>query len=1029
MENLTGLESNLAWIWVIEALASFKEVGPSLLHDLVDTAPELPDDLGKNTNEMVALKCLEGLFAPVCANTSEAPSVQDSKVRFDLSESCEDVLQRILQGTSVSNLGVTRSQLSKWDIQPFIKHKRACMSKCALEKLKYAILDGIHPYADFLGEKSGLAVTKGGDRVRVGDSNCDSVSSRPSQSCADGQNVRVGGNSYPLILENRNNQFEENLHNGDMLPSKRTRFDSATEVMARDFNENSNNVNNSGVQHMNFKRVKQYASSVQQFMEQNKVPLHGQKVLKDSFDTNFVVTERGLDSEENNQTNMEEGGILEDGYGKFTVSRSQQNNNGVFQKKQLVSPHISSVIFKDTGREEAHHFVNAGKSVSEHSAKPDGTCHFMELNSVPLLARQLLEDASERDALITENGHCSEENWRANVEEGGISEDGCNECTGSKRSQQSNNDEFQKNQPEIPYNAPLIPEDTNKDESHQSIGEPNGVNEHSQETDGAHHSMEQNSAQIHGREPLKDPSVGIGLVTESRHDLGGNLMESVEECRVQGDGCNDYNSSKNFELRNNDEFHRKQVGIPHNAPIMPQETSQAEAHQYLSVDEAQGVGKHCAETSGVPSNGVLCSAEESNRGFEHDLQLEGPSHASHDGSVEAKECMNGSGEVKSIDSDGYHNETIDVATKKREFLNSQSTTNLDSAMTDSMGVHLCMKCSEVSQLLVCSIDNCPLVVHEKCLSSSAIFDDKGNFYCPFCSYSLAITEYLEAKKESSLVKKKLEAFIHGSDYKQKESTDRSNKGRHRLTVGNEEEDLIGKNHENVHLGEREDNKGNHNEINVHGVNYPQCHKVIVDNQQVKLSASCNNVDLKCIEKRVTVISGMLHGPAGQEEGKGKVVQEFPSVRSFKEQQNHVPGDCDNGSSENTDSFLVVQRQGDSGIQQKVLKHVTDAPEEDVYEFDGEGHSEDDSELGKYFLGVRKRNKHCAYWATNLPKKKKWTDAEEKTLKEGVQIYAGGNERKIPWKTILEFGESVFQEGRTPVDLKDKWRNMSKGTSK
>lgn len=31
---------------------------------------------------------------------------------------------------------------------------------------------------------------------------------------------------------------------------------------------------------------------------------------------------------------------------------------------------------------------------------------------------------------------------------------------------------------------------------------------------------------------------------------------------------------------------------------------------------------------------------------------------------------------------------------------------------------------------------------------------------------------------------------------------------------------------------------------------------------------------------------------------------------------------------------------------------------------------------------------------------------------------------MPWVKILEFGSHVFDNTRTPVDLKDKWRNIT-----
>ncbi|PRQ34801.1 putative transcription factor MYB-HB-like family [Rosa chinensis] len=53
------------------------------------------------------------------------------------------------------------------------------------------------------------------------------------------------------------------------------------------------------------------------------------------------------------------------------------------------------------------------------------------------------------------------------------------------------------------------------------------------------------------------------------------------------------------------------------------------------------------------------------------------------------------------------------------------------------------------------------------------------------------------------------------------------------------------------------------------------------------------------------------------------------------------------------------------------------------------------------------------------KVKRWSLHEEDTLRTGVQKYGRGN-----WKLILDAYRDVFVE-RTEVDLKDKWRNMTK----
>ncbi|KAL8166231.1 hypothetical protein V2J09_007730 [Rumex salicifolius] len=51
--------------------------------------------------------------------------------------------------------------------------------------------------------------------------------------------------------------------------------------------------------------------------------------------------------------------------------------------------------------------------------------------------------------------------------------------------------------------------------------------------------------------------------------------------------------------------------------------------------------------------------------------------------------------------------------------------------------------------------------------------------------------------------------------------------------------------------------------------------------------------------------------------------------------------------------------------------------------------------------------------------RKWTILEEDTLRKGVQEFGRGN-----WKAIMMEYHDVFEE-RTEVDLKDKWRNMSR----
>lgn len=54
----------------------------------------------------------------------------------------------------------------------------------------------------------------------------------------------------------------------------------------------------------------------------------------------------------------------------------------------------------------------------------------------------------------------------------------------------------------------------------------------------------------------------------------------------------------------------------------------------------------------------------------------------------------------------------------------------------------------------------------------------------------------------------------------------------------------------------------------------------------------------------------------------------------------------------------------------------------------------------------------------------WSADEENFLRRGVEKYGIGK-----WKKILTDGNDVFSSHRTNVDLKDKWTNLSKNTSR
>lgn len=63
------------------------------MSDLLQVVPAFPYVLGSNAKEIIAFRCLEGLFSSSNGITGDG----GPKVAFDLSETCCSVLERILQ--------------------------------------------------------------------------------------------------------------------------------------------------------------------------------------------------------------------------------------------------------------------------------------------------------------------------------------------------------------------------------------------------------------------------------------------------------------------------------------------------------------------------------------------------------------------------------------------------------------------------------------------------------------------------------------------------------------------------------------------------------------------------------------------------------------------------------------------------------------------------------------------------------------------------------------------------------------------
>lgn len=273
---------------------------------------------------------------------------------------------------------------------------------------------------------------------------------------------------------------------------------------------------------------------------------------------------------------------------------------------------------------------------------------------------------------------------------------------------------------------------------------------------------------------------------------------------------------------------------------MPQGTNAGRGVKNICIDAA---GKENAHAELRNSNGTkhplvqqVSYANETERNFQHNLSNGGPTNEIKDNI----DCFRGPDPCN--DNDEYHEERVEIASKKTAFLGSQCTYSQDSfAITDLRELSLCMKCNRGGQLLVCSSETCPSVVHDSCLGSVPNFEKDGKFYCPFCAYSRTISKYIDVKKKASLARKDLTAFIGlGIEQPMKNVSTRSS--RSQTSQSRQDEELC------------ENGEANSSRNSSRDISSPECRANTEDKQQEKPAVSSAGVRPPSDDKRISSTS-------------------------------------------------------------------------------------------------------------------------------------------------------------------------------
>ncbi|KAK4345954.1 hypothetical protein RND71_036130 [Anisodus tanguticus] len=411
------------------------------------------------------------------------------------------------------------------------------------------------------------------------------------------------------------------------------------------------------------------------------------------------------------------------------------------------------------------------------------------------------------------------------------------------------------------------------------------------------------------------------------------------------------------------------------------------------------------------------------------------------------------------------------------------------ATVDCTELNLCVKCNKGGNLFVCSSDTCPLVVHESCLASVPNFDYKGNFYCPFCSYSRAISEYLEGKKKVSLARKDLNAFIGlGAGQRSKKSLPRSQGMKQHRSRGGKNEQLCRNANRRNSLNEVKEaesapadwssvgaqvmqtgsltqpeaslprNENGRNSLNeVTEAGRAPANRSSVGGQvtqagsptQPEASLPRNENGRNSLNEvteagsapadRISIGAQVMQTSSPQPEASVReqclVADQQPDEsplrchRSRRNQSREEEKLCLDAN-RNKNSLEKAEEAGSCPVNRnimnaEVMQMQPPQPQESSFI---EESSEEDEIGSKYRVQFRNREKKYTFPLNPRLRRKKlpWTKIEEETLKEGLLRFSHFRDR---WKRILDFGCDVFLEGRKAGDLKDKWRNISKATEK
>lgn len=301
---------------------------------------------------------------------------------------------------------------------------------------------------------------------------------------------------------------------------------------------------------------------------------------------------------------------------------------------------------------------------------------------------------------------------------------------------------------------------------------------------------------------------------------------------------------------------------------------------------------------------------------------------------------------------------------------------------------MCHKCRKPGTLICC--DGCPIAVHAKCVGSNSTIISENDWYCPVCMQKKAAEAVARAQQEERDARQRLANFIASA------------------------------------RGKKDHRRSSHNSSVF-------SHKKLKTDCGKKDSVDYNEGPAETSLEKPS--SAEVHIPEANEAMK---------ATSFEKGEELGRGNEDGRESKDIHTKLQtgpvietkmdplhvdqVQVQGEDGDgHDGDLEEGSDGSKiDDGYPTEGKfSRRKQDTDEDSHVRACSQRILRKEKGAAKRRKRHPWSKVEEDTLKEGVQKFSHNGAWGFQWTRILAFGKGKFHKSRTDVDLKDKWRNLSK----